>query len=81
MDLQLALYITDFELRERWHAAGRLRVRVHEPISGRLADALTATLGHLFVRVGLRLEAFADHCLADDARLAMNPDPCHGCAN
>jgi hypothetical protein len=81
MDLRLAQYIADFELHERWRTAERLHVQVHEPISGRIADALTAGLGHMLVRVGSRLEAFADHCLADDARLAINPDPCNGCAN
>ncbi|MFL5759556.1 MAG: hypothetical protein ACJ789_07455 [Thermomicrobiales bacterium] len=33
MDLRLAEYLTDFELRERWRAAARMLVQVTPPVS------------------------------------------------
>jgi hypothetical protein len=80
VDLRLAELALEFELQERWRDAERLHVQTDVPLSGRIASAATAGLGHLLVRAGTRLETVADQHAAKRS-LALTTDPCRGCAN
>ena len=81
MDLRLSELSLEYELQERWRNAARLHVQTGMPLSGRIASAATASLGHLLVRVGTRLETVADQHAAKRSLALVNPDPCQGCAN
>jgi hypothetical protein len=81
MDLRRAELLIDHEVADRMRSAEQFQVQLNVPATDRIASAVTASLGHVLVRAGMRLETLADHCLPDDALLMVNPDPCNGCAN
>jgi hypothetical protein len=81
MDLHRAELLIDHEITDRMRSAEQFQIHLNAPASDRIASAMAASLGHVLVRAGMRLETLADHCLPDDALLMVNPDPCKGRAN
>jgi hypothetical protein len=81
VDLRLSELSLEFGLQERLREAERLHVQTEVPLSGRIVSAATASLGHLLVRAGTRLETVADKHSAQRPPALMNPDPCRGSAN
>jgi hypothetical protein len=81
MDLHRAELLIDHEVADRIRSAEKFQVHLNAPATDLIASAVAASLGHMLVRAGMRLETLADHCLPDDSLLMVNPDPCNGCAN
>jgi hypothetical protein len=81
VDLRLSELSLEFELQERLLDAERLHIQTEVPLSGRIATAATAGLGHMLVRAGTRLETVANQHAAKRSLALVNPDPCGGWAN